>query len=331
MPIIVTGGAGYIGSHIIKRLHEMGEEPIIIDDLSEGHEESIKGSKIFVGDFADVPLLDRAFEGGGPFYIIHMAASSLVGESVRNPSKYFTNNLIKSLQMLHVLVKRKEVRGIIFSSTAAVYGEPKDIPITEDHPTLPTNPYGESKLSFERILEWYRKAYGIGYVSLRYFNAAGADPSGLIGEDHRDETHLIPRLFMGALGKIDRLDIYGNDYPTPDGTCIRDYIHVSDLAEAHILSINFLEGKRGEGRIFNLGNGKGFSVLDVFEKVKQISGRQIPVRFVTRRAGDPAVLVASSQRISKELGWEPRFPLLEDIVESAAEWHLKHPEGYRTM
>ncbi len=331
MTFIVTGGAGYIGSHIVKRMKEIDEDPIIIDDLSEGHKDSVKNSKLLVGDFADLSILEQALKGRGPFYIIHMAASCLVGESIQNPSKYFTNNLIKSLQMLHILVERGIVGGIVFSSSAAVYGEPKEIPITEDHLALPKNPYGESKLSFERILEWYRKAYGIGYVSLRYFNAAGADPSGLIGEDHRYETHLIPRLFMAASGKIDEFEIYGNDYPTFDGTCIRDYIHVSDLAEAHILCIDFLEGKRGAGRIFNLGNGEGFSVLQVYEKVKKVSGCQIPMRFVARREGDPAVLVASSQRISRELGWKPKFSSLDDIVESAAKWHQRFPDGYKSM
>ncbi len=332
MTIIITGGAGYVGCHIVKRMKEMGENPIIIDDLSEGHEESVKGSRLIVGDFADLSSLDQALKENPPFFVLHMAAHCLVGESVQNPSKYFRNNLLKSVQMLDVLAERKEdFGGIVFSSSAAVYGEPQEAPITEDHPTRPTNPYGESKLQFEKILEWYRQAYGVNYISLRYFNAAGADESATIGEDHSKETHLIPRLFMTALGKIDLIEIYGNDYPTSDGTCIRDYIHVSDLAEAHILALEYLKEQKGTGRIYNLGNGKGFSVLNVFEKVKQISKRPIPMKFAPRREGDPAVLVASSQRIAEELGWKPKFPSLDDIIASAARWHLEFPNGYQSM
>lgn len=332
MTIIITGGAGYIGCHIVKRIKETGVEPIIIDDLSEGHEESVKGGKLLAGDFADRSLLDQALKENPPFFIIHLAANCLVGESVQNPMKYFKNNLVKSVQMLDVMMERKEdLGGIVFSSSAAVYGEPNEIPITEEHTTKPTSPYGESKLQFERILEWYRQAYGINYISLRYFNAAGADESGLLGEDHREETHLIPRLFKVGSGRMESIEIYGDDYPTSDGTCIRDYIHVTDLAEAHLLALDFLKEREGAGRVFNLGNEKGFSVLEVVEKVKQVAGCPIPIKFSPRRKGDPAILVASSQCISRELGWKPKFHGLEEIISSAGRWHLKFPDGYRSM
>ncbi|MEW5806317.1 MAG: UDP-glucose 4-epimerase GalE [Acidobacteriota bacterium] len=328
MSVIVTGGAGYIGSHIVKRLVEMGEAPIVIDDLSEGHRDSIGECRLIIGDFSDPEVLGKAIADDDPPFIIHMAANSLVGESIVNPSKYYENNLIKSLRMLDFL-REEKVKGIVFSSSAAVYGEPKEIPIKENHPQDPTNPYGETKLSFERALEWYRRSYSIGYVSLRYFNAAGADPDGTIGENHADETHLIPRLLLAILGRIESVEVFGDDYPTYDGTCIRDYIHVMDLAEAHILAMVFLERNRGAGRIFNLGNGEGFSVLEVIEMVKRVTGRDVPVKIGKRRQGDPAVLLASSAKIVEELRWKARFPSLADIIETAWKWHRAHPEGYK--
>jgi len=329
MSVIVTGGAGYIGSHIVKKLEKIGESPIVIDDLSEGHQEAVGKSRLIVGDFSDHEILNMAMEGIDPPFVIHMAASCQVGESVANPSKYYENNLIRSLKMLSFCAERR-IRGIIFSSTAAVYGEPKEIPIKEDHATLPVNPYGETKLAFEKALEWHRRSHGIGYVSLRYFNAAGADPDGELGEDHKVETHLIPRLLLAAMTKIDCIEVYGNDYPTFDGTCIRDYIHVSDLAEAHILAMDLLERKKSVGEVYNIGNGEGFSVHEVIEVARIVTGRKISVKMGKKRDGDPAVLVASSKKISEALGWKPKYSSLDDIIESAWRWQKEHPEGYRT-
>ncbi len=327
MSVIVTGGAGYIGSHIVKKLRGRNEKIIVIDDLSEGHSEAVGECLLLQGDFSDESLLERALNEIESPFVIHMAASCLVGESMENPFKYYENNLIKSLRMLEFLKNRK-IRGLIFSSSAAVYGEPTEVPIEEGHTTAPTNPYGETKLAFEKVLEWYRRRFGIGYVSLRYFNAAGADPEGELGEDHREETHLIPRLLMAALGQIETVDIFGDDYPTFDGTCIRDYIHVADLAEAHVRAMDFLETNRRAGEIFNLGNGEGFSVLEVIETARAVTGKEIPVAVAKRREGDPAVLVASSNRISEKLGWEAHYPSLEVLIASAWSWKREHPNGY---
>ncbi len=327
MSVIVTGGAGYIGSHIVKVLRSSVEKVVVIDDLSEGHSKAIRDCSFLHGDFSDPSILERALDETDSPFIIHMAASCLVGESVENPFKYYENNLSKSLRMLEFL-KDKKIRGLVFSSSAAVYGEPNEIPIQEDHKTVPTNPYGETKLAFERVLEWYRRRYGIGYVSLRYFNAAGADPEGELGEDHREETHLIPRLLMAALGQIEMVEIFGDDYPTFDGTCIRDYIHVADLAEAHLRAMDFLEKNGGVGEIFNLGNGEGFSVLEVIETTRAVTGKTIPVAIAKRREGDPAVLVASSKKIYEKLGWEARYTSLEELIISSWSWKRKHPNGY---
>ena len=329
MSVIVTGGAGYIGSHIVKKLEAMDQRTIVIDDLSEGNREAVRSSELIVGDFSDPDVLKRAMEGIDPPFIVHMAASCQVGESVVNPSKYYENNLLRSLKMLNFLAERK-IRGIIFSSSAAVYGEPKEVPIKENHPTVPTNPYGETKLAFEKALEWYRKSYGIGYISLRYFNAAGADPEGDLGEDHREESHLIPRLLLAALKMIKHVEIFGDDYPTFDGTCIRDYVHVSDLAEAHILAVDLLARKTNTGEVLNIGNGEGFSVDEIVEAAREVTGREIPIVYGKRREGDPAILVASSKKIADMLGWRPRYPSLGDIIESAWRWHRNHPEGYKS-
>jgi UDP-glucose 4-epimerase len=259
--------------------------------------------------------------------IIHMAASCQVGESMREPSAYYWNNLVKSLALLDAAV-RHGVRGIVFSSTAAVYGEPEQVPITESQNLLPTNTYGETKLAFERALQWYNQAYGFRYVALRYFNAAGADPDGDIGEDHRPESHLIPLLIASTTESGPEMSLFGTDYPTPDGTCVRDYVHVADLAEAHVLALRALDLEEVGGESLNLGNGAGFSVRQVVEEVATVTGREPRIVEADRRPGDPAELVASSDRARELLGWEPRFPELRQIVETAWEWHRANPEGY---
>ena len=326
--ILVTGGAGYIGSHIVRQLHEAGREVVVLDDLSEGHRAALDpGVELVQGDFGNEAALDDLLSGASVKLIVHMAASCQVGESVAAPSKYYDNNLMKSLRLLEA-ARRYGVQGIVFSSTAAVYGDPVDLPITEDHRVLPMNPYGETKLAFERALDWYRQAYELPYVSLRYFNAAGAHPDGGIGEDHREETHLIPRLLLGLIEGGEPTPIFGDDYPTTDGTCVRDYIHVVDLAEAHVQALAAMESGASLGEAFNLGNGEGFSVRDVVRMVGEVTGTLPPTEIAPRRPGDPAILIASSDRASRRLGWTPRFPSLREIVASAWAWHRAHPRGY---
>ncbi len=325
--ILVTGGAGYIGSHIVRVLSDRGQDVAVVDNLSEGYREAIGGVRLIESDFADETMLDRELSRGDVEFIVHMAASCEVGESVENPSKYYDNNLTGSLRLLEA-ARRHNVRGIVFSSTAATYGEPREIPITEDHPQLPTNPYGETKLAFERALAWHHEAYGIQYVALRYFNAAGAHPDGTLGEDHRPESHIVPRLLRGVLEGQEPVPIFGDDWPTPDGTCVRDYVHVLDLAQAHVLAIDAMRCGEARAEAFNLGNGEGFSVLQVIDTVGKVTGRRPPTRSAPRRAGDPATLVASSDRIRERLGWKPDFPTLEQIVSTAWEWHRTHPGGY---
>lgn len=327
--ILVTGGAGYIGSHIVRVLADRDQDVAVIDNLSEGNRASIGSIELIESDFGDTAALDRALDGGGVEFIVHMAASCEVGESMEHPAKYYENNLTRSLTLLEA-ARRHGVRGIVFSSTAATYGEPREIPITEDHPQLPTNTYGETKLAFERALGWYHQAYGIRHVALRYFNAAGAHPDGTIGEDHRPESHIVPRLLRGVLEGQQPVPIFGNDWPTPDGTCVRDYVHVLDLAQAHVLAIDAMRSGKAEAEAFNLGNGEGFSVLQVIDTVGKVTGKRPPTVEAPRRAGDPATLVASSDRIRERLGWEPGFPDLEQIVATAWEWHRTHPEGYAT-
>jgi UDP-glucose 4-epimerase len=327
--ILVTGGAGYIGSHIVRLLAETGRDVVVVDDLSAGHRAAIGEVPLIVSDFADPEMLERELTGGRVECIVHMAAFCEVGESMAHPASYYANNLSASLAMLDAAC-RHGVRGIVFSSTAAVYGEPAELPITEDHPLLPTNPYGETKLAFERALEWHHHAYGISYVSLRYFNAAGAHPSGEIGEDHRPESHLVPRLLAAVLHEnADPMPIFGDDYPTPDGTCVRDYIHIVDLAQAHLLAMDAMERDRGLAEAFNLGNGEGFSVRQVAQEVERVTGRRPPTHLAPRRPGDPATLVASADRITERLGWRPEFPTLESIIRTAWDWHREHPHGYR--
>jgi UDP-glucose 4-epimerase len=324
--ILVTGGAGYVGSHVVKRVKAAGHRPVVVDNLSAGHRAAVGDVPLVVADFADAETLARLGDEG-PFHaVIHMAAHVKVGESVAHPERYYRNNVIRSLQLLE-WVRQAGWGGIVFSSTAAVYGEPEDVPIREDHPTLPTNPYGETKLAFERALASYRQAYGLPYVSLRYFNAAGADPDGDIGEDHGcDESHLIPVALTAAQREGTTVSLFGTDYPTSDGTAVRDYVHVSDLAEAHVRALSLLGA--GRSGIYNLGNGEGFSVREVISVCSRVAGRSIPIDEIDRRPGDPAVLVASSEKARDELKWSPRFPSLEAIVGTAWQWHRSHPNGY---
>ena len=325
--VLVTGGAGYIGSHIVRRLVEAGHEPVTIDDLSVGHRAALRGTELCQADFADESALDDLLGGGRIPYIIHMAALCEVGESMKDPAGYYRTNLLRSMTLLDA-ARRHGVRGIVFSSTAAVYGEPESIPIPEEHPKRPTNPYGETKLAFERALEWYRRSYEIGYVALRYFNAAGAHPDGDIGEDHSPESHLIPRLIGAAGSGAEPMPIFGDDWPTKDGTCVRDYVHVVDLAEAHLLALERIEREPATGGAFNLGNGEGFSVREVADIVGRVVGSPVRTRSAPRRPGDPATLVASSVLAERVLGWKPRFPDLESIVRTAWNWHRANPDGY---
>lgn len=317
MKILVTGGAGYIGSVIVKKLID-NHEVVVLDDLSKGHKEAVHPKAVFIqSGLNNLKDLDETFKQFKFDAVIHMVAHSLVGESVKDPGKYFRNNVVNGMNLLNVMLKNG-CKKIVFSSSAAVYGEPKRVPIKEDDETKPTNSYGESKLMFERIMEWYSKAYGLNYASLRYFNAAGCDEE--YGEHHDPETHLIPIIMQAALGQRKELEIYGTDYPTKDGTCIRDYIHVLDLADAHILALE----KNG---IYNLGSEKGYSVKEIIETARKITEKEIPTKEIARRAGDPAVLVASSEKIKKELGWKTEYEL-KDIIKSAWLWHKKNPKGY---
>jgi UDP-glucose 4-epimerase len=324
--ILVTGGAGYIGSHVVKDLIKKGFEVIVIDNLEKGHKSAVKSHYFYKVDLKDKEKLEELFKSFKIKGILHFAAASLVGESMINPGKYYENNILGGLNLLECMIKYN-IDIFIFSSTAAVYGEPKIIPIPEDHPTIPTNVYGSSKLMFEDILKWYSKIYGIRYISLRYFNAAGCDIDGELGEDHKPETHLIPLVIKTALGQMRYVEIYGTDYPTPDGTCIRDYIHISDLSLAHILALEaLLSGKVSD--IYNLGNSQGFSVREVIKTAEKVIGKKIPIKEVGRRIGDPAVLIASSNKIKKDLGWNPKYSDLEFIIKSAWNWFEKNPNGY---
>ncbi|MBW5447925.1 UDP-glucose 4-epimerase GalE [Cohnella sp. CFH 77786] len=326
MAVLVTGGAGYIGSHTVAALLEKGEQVVIVDNLYQGHREAVLGGKLYEGDLRDEAFLARVFEENEIDGVIHFAANSLVGESMKDPGKYYHNNVYGTLCLLEQM-KKAGVSRIVFSSTAATYGEPERVPIDEYDRTVPTNAYGETKLAMEKMIRWFDVAHGIRSVSLRYFNAAGAHEGGRIGEDHQPETHLIPLVLQVALGQRDAISVFGDDYPTEDGTCIRDYIHVSDLADAHILALERLR-KGGESAVYNLGSGQGFSVKQVVEIARDVTGHPIPVRVEARRAGDPAVLVASSERAKRELGWNPSRARLQEIIASAWKWHNAHPNGY---
>lgn len=327
MAILVCGGAGYVGSHMVAELLEQGHETVVVDNLEKGHRAAVgKEARFYEGDLRDSFFMDKVFSENKITSVVNYAAYSLVGESVGDPMKYYENNVSGALALLKAMVKNN-VAHIVFSSTAAVYGEPSRTPITEDMPTLPVNPYGETKFAVEKILKWYGDAYGLSYMSLRYFNVAGAHTSGNIGEDHKPETHLIPIVLQTALGKHDALPLFGDDYDTKDGTCVRDYIHVTDLADAHILALKALEGGSGSA-VYNLGNGNGFSNLEIVECARRVTGHKIPIVQKDRRPGDPSVLVASSQKIKNELGWTPKYADLETIIKSAWDWHSKHPNGF---
>jgi UDP-glucose 4-epimerase len=325
MTFLVVGGAGYIGSVVAEQLLAAGKRVVVLDNLSTGHRAAVPEGATFVQrDMSDRDLVRSLLRKHAVSCVMHFSARSIVPESLRQPLLYYQNNVTAGVALVESMLE-VGVKRMIFSSTAAVYGEPDIIPIVEDAPTRPTTPYGRTKLCFEEFLADCSEAYGLRYVSLRYFNAAGA--SGRRGEDHRPETHLIPLVLEVARGKRPAIEIFGDDYPTPDGTCIRDYIHALDLAEAHLLAAEFIEGN-DSSRIYNLGNGQGFSVREVIEKAREVTGRQIACEIAPRRPGDPPVLVASSERISRELGWTPRYPALEQIIASAWKWRLAFPDGY---
>jgi len=324
MNILVTGGAGYIGSIVVEELVKAGERVIVYDNLSQGHRDAVDSQATFIkGELADIVRLEAVFQQHDIEAVMHFASSTLVAESVANPLLYFLNNVACGLNLFEAML-RHGVKKFILSSTANLFAEPERMPIDEEERIVPGSPYGESKFILERMLHWLDKSYGLRYAALRYFNAAGASPD--LGEDHDPETHLIPLVLKVALGQREHIEIYGTDYPTPDGTCVRDYIHVIDLAQAHILALQALE----EGsRVYNLGNGRGFSVREVIETARQVTGHPIPAIEGPRRPGDPAVLIASSTKISRQLGWQPRYPDLRAIISSAWDWHRKHPHGYK--
>lgn len=323
--ILVAGGAGYIGSHMVALLKREGYEVLVADNLCTGHAEAVSGAKLLVGDVRDRDFMERVFSEHTIDGVINFAAFSLVGESVSDPLKYYGNNVAGAQVLLETMV-RHGVKNIVFSSTAATYGEPEKQPIEEGDRTEPTNPYGASKLAIEGMLKWCAKAYGIRYAALRYFNAAGADTEAGIGEDHSPESHLIPIVLQVALGKREKVGIFGDDYPTADGTCVRDYIHVRDLAKAHLLSLEYLE-KGGESGAFNLGSGRGYSVKEIIETARRVTGHPIPAVVEPRRAGDPGVLIASNAKAKAVLGWQPERSL-EEIVADAWTWHSSRPDGY---
>lgn len=327
MSVLVLGGAGYIGSHTVYELIDKGEEVIIADNLQTGYMKAVHPkAKFYKGDIRDKEFLDSLFQKEKPEAVIHFAANSLVGESMVDPLKYYDNNLYGTMVLLKSMVENK-IGKIVFSSTAATYGEPENIPILETDKTEPSNTYGETKLAMEKLFKWVAQAHGIKYVSLRYFNACGAHKSGNIGEAHNPETHLIPLILQVPNNKRPEIKIFGDDYDTPDGTCIRDYIHVTDLANAHILAIEYLK-KGSENNIFNLGNGTGFSVKQVIDISRKVTNHSIPAVICPRRAGDPAKLIASSEKAKTVLKWQPIYTDLETIIESAWRWHKNHPDGY---
>lgn len=326
MRVLVTGGAGYIGSHVVKALRAAGHEVTVLDNLSRGHRRAVAGVPLFQADLSDRSALDWLFAAHPVEAVLHFAALSQVGESQKLPGKYALNNVGGTVTLLEAMVAAG-CRTLVFSSTAAVYGAPEKMPIAEDFPLEPTNTYGETKLFIERMLHRFAEAHGLRSIALRYFNAAGADPEGELGEDHDPETHLIPLVLGAALGQRPAIEVFGTDYPTPDGTCLRDYIHVTDLAEAHLLALSAL-AEGAPSTAYNLGNGRGFSVKEVIAAAERVTGRPIPVREGPRRPGDPPALVASAARAEAELGWRPRYGDLETIIRTAWEWHRAHPHGY---
>lgn len=325
--ILVVGGAGYIGSHMLQLLRDAGEPHLCFDNCERGHAAAVRESKLVQGDLRDPAAIRRVFEENPQIdAVMHFAAYAYVGESVHQPGMYWTNNVSAVVNLLEAM-KDAGVKNIVFSSTCATFGEPEYVPLDEKHPQRPVNPYGETKLAVERLLDEYDVAHGMKSVCLRYFNAAGADPQGRIGEDHRPEAHIIPNAIFAAVGKGGALKIFGNDYPTPDGTCVRDYIHVNDLGQAHLLAVRHLRDG-GDSRKYNLGNGKGFSVSEVVKVVGDVVGKPVPFEWAPRRAGDPAKLIGTSAKIEADWGWKPSYPDLETIVKHAWAWHESHPDGY---
>lgn len=328
MSVLVLGGAGYIGSHTVDRLVEAGKDVVVVDSLVTGHLAAVrKEAKFYQGDLADKDFMRKVFtENPDIDAVIHFAAFSLVAESMKDPLKYFDNNTAGMVKLLEVM-NEFDIKYIVFSSTAATYGIPEKMPIYEDDPQLPINPYGESKLMMEKIMRWADEAYGIKFVALRYFNVAGAKPDGSIGEDHHPETHLLPIVLQVAMGEREKLQIFGDDYNTPDGTNVRDYVHPFDLADAHILAVDYLRNGN-ESSAFNLGSSTGFSNLEIVKAAREVTGKEIPAEITARRGGDPDTLIAASEKARKVLGWKPEFDDIHKIIETAWKWHTTHPQGY---
>lgn len=326
MRILITGGAGYIGSHAARLFSARGHDVWIFDNLSAGHRAAVPAERLIVGDLRESERLDHVLLAQRIEAVVHFAAFTSVGDSVRDPGKYYLNNLANTLHLLEGM-RRQRIWRFVFSSTAAIYGIPDQVPIVEDAPRRPINPYGAGKLAVESVLADYAAAYGWGCAALRYFNASGASSDATLGEDHKPELHLIPLVIQTVLGQRPHIEVFGTDYPTPDGTCVRDYIHVDDLAEAHLLALERLEP--GKSVCYNLGIGRGYSVREVIRGVEEVTGKPVPVKETSRRAGDPPVLVASSEKIQRELGWRPRYTELRTIIETAWNWHRQHPRGFR--
>lgn len=328
MAVLVLGGAGYIGSHAVDQIISRGYDVVVVDNLGTGHRQSVhRDAKFYEGDIRDQGFLTHIFTNESIEGVFHFCAYSLVGESVQKPLAYFNNN-VQGLQVLLEVMYAHQVEYIIFSSTAAVYGEPDSVPITEEDSKTPTSPYGESKLMMEKMMHWSHEAYGVKYAALRYFNVAGAKEDGTIGEDHRPETHLIPIVLQTALGQRDQITVFGDDYDTEDGSCIRDYLHVEDLIEAHILAYEYLQND-GEPGAFNLGSSQGYSVFEILEAARNVTQKEIKAIVGERRAGDPSKLVASSDKARQLLGWQPKHDNINDIIGSAWQWHYQHPNGYQ--
>ncbi len=326
MRVFLTGGAGYVGSACLRYMLQQGHEAMAYDNLSLGHRAAVPGDRLVVGDIHDTEALVRAMKEFCPQAVMHFAASAYVGESVADPHKYYHNNIVGSLSLLRAM-REAGVRRLLFSSTCSTYGEAPRLPMTETSPQNPGNPYARTKLAVEWMIRDFAAAYGLGFTLLRYFNAAGADPDGQHGEDHTPESHLIPLVLKVAMGRMDRVKVFGGDYPTPDGTCIRDYVHTYDLATAHLLAITAMDEKTAE--VFNVGTGQGASVLEVIRTAQSVTGRQITYEMVERRAGDPPALVADAGKLGKQLGWSPRYPTAREVIATAWKWHVGHPGGYQ--
>lgn len=327
MTVLILGGAGYIGSHAVYQLIDQGVNVVVVDNLETGHRKAVHPKAVFYeGDIRNADFLNSVFEKEKIDEVLHFAANSLVGESMENPLKYFDNNVYGTQVLLKAMIDH-DVKKIVFSSTAATYGEPESVPITEKMPTNPANTYGETKLTMEKMMKWTGLAHGLKFVSLRYFNVAGARETAEIGEDHRPESHLVPLILQTALGQRKEITVFGDDYDTPDGTCIRDYVHVEDLIRAHLLALDYLR-KDGESDVFNLGSSQGFSVSEMISAARSVTGKDIPVKMGPRRAGDPSILIASSDKAKQILGWNPTYTSVTKIIEDAWNWHSSHPTGY---